>query len=326
MLKTIAVIISLFVLFPFADDLAQQYDTTITVTVELSMIPSAEYAGFYAAKQLGFYEKAGMNVTFVYPNLEVMEQPDSISEEYDFSILWAAEGVERIMNGEDIFHAAQLFNRSSLVLASINPFINCYMDIFSERVAVWDIALFYLQSLFKDPEIFPFKKLTVPEDSKIMYYGAVEAFTARKYIDILEMELMNYNTDKVILVDFDTTATTNFPEDGIYCRRSLVIEDSTLCRRFVEATHKGWEYVILNPERSVEVCHKEISSVNRNFHIDPGFLQKSIAELSRYMFHDLVPNSFTPMDSAVFEKTAAACKKLFGMKREISYDYFIGEE
>ena len=48
----------------------------------------------------------------------------------------------------------------------------------------------------------------------------------------------------------------NFPEDGLYCLEEIFRADPDLCKRFVQASLRGWLYAFENQAETVDLVMK----------------------------------------------------------------------
>lgn len=80
-------LITTIVIIIFSGCLENNKTTSLEeITVGLSWIHEAQYAGYYWADQYGFYENEGLNVTFIPYNYEDLTQ-NLINDKYDFVFL-----------------------------------------------------------------------------------------------------------------------------------------------------------------------------------------------------------------------------------------------
>ena len=164
--------------------------------------------------------------------------------------------------GVPLVNIAQVVERSSLMLISKKSSgIREPADMSGKKVGVWD-GDFMLQPL----AFFKQYYLTV---QPVPLAGTINLFL-RDGVDVAAA--MWYNEYHTILnagIDADELNTfffrdhgLNFPEDGIYCRESMLRDHPQLARAFVQASLEGWQYAFAHPDEAIAIVLRYMAAVH----------------------------------------------------------------
>ena len=86
------------------------------ITIQLKWLPQAQFMGYYVAKDKGFYEEAGLNVTIVPGGGDISETTAVYTGQVDFGVTWVSNLIAANAGGMGLLEVAQVFQRSGLVL------------------------------------------------------------------------------------------------------------------------------------------------------------------------------------------------------------------
>ena len=73
----------------------------------------AQFAGYYAAVDQGFYEDEGLDVTIVEGGPDIVPQDVLAAGDVDYAISWVPKVLGSIEQGAGITDVAQIFERSA---------------------------------------------------------------------------------------------------------------------------------------------------------------------------------------------------------------------
>ncbi|MDD3311571.1 ABC transporter substrate-binding protein [Pseudodesulfovibrio sp.] len=226
-------------------------------SIVLQWLPQAQFAGYYVAKDKGFYEEEG-----IY--LHIMSGgPDVLASEYletgraDFATLFLATGIQRRAT-LPLVNIGQFVQNSALMLiCKKSSGIEKVEDLAGKKVGLWANE-FQIQAraLFKKRNM---RVTVVPQsDSLDMFMrGGVQAASGMWYNEY--HTLMTYGLKPEDLTTFFyTDYDLNFPEDGIYCLEKTANRRPELCRALVRATARGWMYAFNHPEEALDSVMKRM--------------------------------------------------------------------
>lgn len=212
-----------------------------TFRLGLQWLPQAQFAGYYAAFEKGFYLRRGLDVFIVHGGPEKNPLRDLVEDRVDVATAFLSDALA-FRQGHGVVQLAQVVNRSGLMLVGWKERgIEKAADLHHGRVSIWP-GLFRSSFLgfFREHDLFP---------DLVPQYGSVALFL-RKGVDACAA--MDYNEyHRILQAGVDPGELTSFPmregrfgfpEDGLYCLESFYGENEEPCRAFVEASMEGWAY------------------------------------------------------------------------------------
>lgn len=222
-------------------------------TLLLQWLPQAQFAGYYVAREKGFYREAGVDLEIRAGGPDTLASRELAEGEVEFATMFLATGIQRRAEGMPIVHLAQIVQRSALmIVARKDSGITSPRDLDGKRVSLWDNE-FQLQpqALFQRLGIAP---ELVPQGGTVNLFlrGGVTALSAMWYNEYHTLLASGLDPSELTVFSF-ADYELNFPEDGIYCLQTTWDEDPEMCRAVVAATLRGWRYAFDNPEEALDI-------------------------------------------------------------------------
>ncbi len=233
------------------------------VRLQLKWFHSYQFAGYYAAKELGYYRDAGLDVELVErdPAMRVL---DSVTGgETDFGVADTSLVLHRL-KGANVVALAAIYQSSPLVLISLaEQNIQSPGDLVGKRVMYQsntDDAV--ITAMFSEYGLETNDYTFVPQnfDNYALYSGEVDAMAA--YITN-QPYLYLARGDQVNILN-PTNYGIDFYGDMLFTRQSLVESDPEMVIAFREASLKGWQYALDHPDKLYDWLQTKYVSTNVN--------------------------------------------------------------
>jgi NitT/TauT family transport system substrate-binding protein len=242
----------------------------IDVCFQSKWFPQAQFAGYFVAKDKGFYEEEGLNVTIldggsVNPSVQVA------SGNCDFGTDWIANMLVQREAGLNVVQIAQVYQDSGYRMVALKDSgIETFADLAGRKVGVWAFGNeFVTQAIFAQQDLTSDLDPTVTDadvqavvyefDPSLVFPNEVDVASAMTYNELDQIVGLGYSLDTLNVLnpaDIDaqllednifTTpellASENFKESGVSGRE--------IAERFLRATIKGWEFAVANQEEAV---------------------------------------------------------------------------
>nr|NQU91069.1 ABC transporter substrate-binding protein [Bacteroidota bacterium] len=215
-------------------------------------VTTAQFAGYYMAKELGIYKKYGILLDII-PYQHFITTTDLIgSGEADFAAMWLVNAIEVRDSGTDIVNIAQFSTRSSLMLITKKSSgIDDLEDMNDRKAGIWIGYELQPTTLFKkfhlNVEIVP-----IGNTNNLFLADGVDITIANWFDEYHSIYNSGYDVDELNTFFFADYGL-NFLEDGIYCLSEKLKQDPELCTAFVDATREGWELAFNNPEKALDI-------------------------------------------------------------------------
>ena len=249
-----------------------------------------QFAGFYMAKEKGFYEQRGFDVQI--DSRPARSEPLDLLVEgrVDFATHFLAAGIGlRGVQKDPIVHIGQFFNRSNMMLvARRSDGVEKLSDLSGKTVAWWEG---YYRFLFRAL----FQKYGVVDVIERPLGPTIAPFTSRQIAAASAMEYNEYFLTRAAMGDAagDLVAFPlrelglDFPEDALYTTEMIAAQKPELCRAILAATLEGWEYALEHPEETLAVVARIANT--------PG--DPASEEHSRWMLR-ICSESITPLEGS----------------------------
>ncbi len=233
------------------------------VTLQLKWVTQAQFAGYYVAKDKGFYEEEGLDVTILPGGPDIAPTQVIAGGGADVTVEWMPAALAAREKGLPLVNIAQPFKSSGMMLT-------CWKD--AGIAAPEDLKNRTLGVWFFGNE-FPFmswmSQLGIGTDGKsdsgveVLKQGfnvdpllqrqadCISTMTYNEYWQVIDAGV---TPEELVTFKYEDQGVATL-EDGLY-----VLEDNLSdaaftdkMERFVRASMKGWKYAEENPDEAAEI-------------------------------------------------------------------------
>jgi len=247
------------------------------VTLQLKWVPQAQFAGYYAAQDLGHYKDECLDVTIRPGGLPIEPEEVVGKGEAHFGIAWQPGMLAARDRGVPLKAIAQVFQYSGMRLLSWKQSdIRSAFDLRGKKVAVWLAGneLELLATLAKhglDPKT---DVTIVPEslDMDLFLQHKVDAAAAMSYNELAQvLETVDpttgnlYNSSDLNVIDFNQEGTAML-EDRIIVTDDWIksAKNQDIAVRFLRASIKGWIYCRDHPDDALQIVLKNAPTLGKS--------------------------------------------------------------
>jgi len=256
------------------------------VTLQLSWFDQFQFAGYYLAKEKGFYKELGLDVT-ILPFEFGIDIPLEVSNgSIDFAIGRETLLLERAKNRKIVALYA-LFQSTPLVLLSTKASnINSINDFSNKNImtTVNDASEVSLKAMIRSHKVklddINFQKHS--HNIQDLIDKKTDVISA--YISKSPFELQKKNIEYNIFdpKDFGFDMYSDF----LFTSEALIKKDRETIKHFKKASLKGWDYAYSNIEESVDIIKNNYNSqkISKEALV---YEAKELKKLSYFNTHDL---------------------------------------
>ena len=219
----------------------------------------AQFAGYYVAKEKGFYDEYGLDVEIIDGGPDKSAPEFLKSRKADIVTLFLASGIRERASGCNLVNIAQMSKRSSLVfIAKRSRGILTLGDMQGKKLGLWrsdfqDVPFAFIKKYKLDMAV-----VTVSGTVNLFLWDGVDVMTVmwyNEYHTIINSGINPYELSAFFFFDHDI----NVPEDGLYCLKDSYDKNPDAYRNFVRASIKGWEYAFVNPDEAIDIIIKKMN-------------------------------------------------------------------
>lgn len=223
------------------------------VTLQLQWFVQAQFGGYYAAKDLGYYEEQCLDVTILEGGVDIVPQTVLAQGGADYAISWVPKALASREQGAGIVDVAQVFGTSGTLQVSwADSNITTAADLKGKKVGNWGFGNEYeLFAGMTKAGLDPAKDVELVQQQFDMQallnreIDAAQAMTYNEYAQVLET--INPETGKLYqpadfnVINWNNEGTAMY-QDAIWASEERLADaayqDTT--QRFVTASLKGW--------------------------------------------------------------------------------------
>ncbi|MFM1917768.1 MAG: hypothetical protein RJB01_1283 [Actinomycetota bacterium] len=235
-------------------------------SLQLQWFVQSQFAGYYAAKDLGFYDEACLDVSILEGGVDIVPQTVLAQGGADFAISWVPKALASREQGAGIVNVAQVFQRSGTLQVSWKDSnITKPEDFTGKKIGNWGFGNEYeVFAAITKAGLDPATDVELVQQQFDMLallnreIDAAEAMTYNEYAQVLEAvnpetgEL--YTPDDFNVVDYNEVGVAML-QDAIWASEERLSDPAyqDLTQRFVTASLKGWIYCRDNPQECADI-------------------------------------------------------------------------
>ena len=237
------------------------------VKLQLQWFTQAQFAGYYAALDQGYFEDEGLDVEIIEGGVDIVPQTVLADDQVDFAIAWVPKALASIEAGAGITDIGQIFQRSGTLQVSFaDKDITSAADLEGKKVGNWGFGNeFELFAGITESGLDPAADVTLVQqnfDMSALLAGdidAAQAMTYNEYAQVLETvnpatgEL--YTADDFNVINWNDEGTAML-QDAIWANTERLESDEAYQEtavKFLKAAIKGWVFARDNPEDAAAI-------------------------------------------------------------------------
>jgi NitT/TauT family transport system substrate-binding protein len=273
------------------------------VTLQLKWVTQAQFAGYYVAKDKGFYKAEGIDIT-IKPGGPDIAPPQVIAGGgADVIVEWMPAALAAREKGVALVNIAQPFKRSGMMLTCRKDAgVATPADFKDKTLGVWFFGNEY-------PFMAWMAKLGLKTDGspggvKVIKQGfnvdpiiqkqaaCVSTMTYNEYWQVIDAGL---KPEDLTVFNYTDQGVSTM-EDGLYVLQNRLSDAAFTARmaKFVKASMKGWDYARANPDEAAKiVLDNDASGAQKEAH-----QKRMMGEINK-----LTAGSNGKLDPADFERT-----------------------
>ena len=245
---------------PAATEAAVECTTPTPVKLQLQWVTQAQFAGYFAAIDKGYYEAQCLDVTILEGAVDIVPQTVLANGDADFALAWVPKALASREAGANIVDIAQVFQRSGTLQVSFkDKNITSPTDFAGKKIGNWGFGNEWeVFAAMTKAGIDPSSVENIAQDFNMtgLLEGdidASEAMTYNEYAQVLEAKNPAtgalYTPDDFNVISYEDVGV-GMLQDAIWADGSRLSDadykDTAV--RFVAASLQGWAYCRDNAE------------------------------------------------------------------------------
>ncbi|MFZ4816648.1 MAG: ABC transporter substrate-binding protein [Phototrophicaceae bacterium] len=287
-------------------------DELTPISLQLQWVAQSQFAGYFAAKDLGFYEEEGLDVTILEGAVEIVPQQVVAAGGAQFGIAWVPKVLQSNEQGVNLVNIGQIFQRSgTLQVSFVDTGIESVEDFAGMRIGTWGFGNEHeqfaaMRAVGIDPENpDDVTIIQQPFDMSLLLTGeldAAEAMTYNEYAQVLEQinpetgEL--YQPEDLNVINYNDVGTAML-QDHVFVNAEWLAEEGSeeIAISFLKATIRGWAHCRDNFDECVEIVLENGTTLGASHQA------WQLNEINKLIWPS--PAGIGVMDEALWEQTVA---------------------
>ena len=232
------------------------------LTLQLKWVTQSQFAGYYVAKDKGFYKDVGLDVTIKPGGPDINPSQVIAGGGADVVLDWMPSALATREKGVPLVNIAQPFQKSGMMLTCRKETgIKTPADFKGRTLGVWFGGNEY-------PFLSWMSKLGLPTTGgpngvTVLKQGfnvdpllqkqadCISTMTYNEYWQVIDAGIP---ADDLVVFKYEDQGVATL-EDGIYVLESSLKDPAMVDKlaRFVKASMKGWDWAVKNPDASAEI-------------------------------------------------------------------------
>jgi NitT/TauT family transport system substrate-binding protein len=232
------------------------------LTLQLKWVTQAQFAGYYVAKDKGFYDEVGLDVTIKAGGPDINPSQVIAGGGADVVLDWMPSAMATREKGVPLVNIAQVFQKSGMMLTCRKDSgVATPKDFANKTLGVWFGGNEY-------PFLNWMNKLGYKTDGseggvEVLKQGfnvdpllqkqadCISTMTYNEYWQVIEAGMKE---DELITFKYEDEGVATL-EDGVYALEQSLSDPAMVDKlaRFLKASMKGWDYAVANQAEAVKI-------------------------------------------------------------------------
>jgi NitT/TauT family transport system substrate-binding protein len=273
------------------------------VTLQLKWVAQSQFAGYFVAKDKGFYEEAGLDVEIKPGGPDIAPEQVIAGGGADVIVTWMGAALTAREKGVPLVNIAQPYKKAGmqLVCPKDGP-VKTEADFKGKTLGVWFFGNEYpffawMNKLGLSTEGGPDGVTVLKQsfDVQPLIQKQADCISVMTYKEYWQLIDAGYKPEDLTVFNYSAMGV-DLLEDGLYVMEDKLADPAFKEKmvKFVTASMKGWEYAIANPDEAAGI-------VIENGGQDENHQKRMMGEVAK-----LIDKPDAKLIPAAYERTAKA--------------------
>ena len=232
------------------------------LTLQLKWVAQGQFGGYFVAKDKGFYEEEGLDVTIKPGGPDIAPEQVIAGGGADVIVDWMGGALVAREKGVPLTNIAQPFAKSGLeLICPKDGPVKTEADFKGKTLGVWFFGNEYpfyawMNKLGISTEGGPngVKVLKQSFDVQPLIQHQADCIHVMTYNEYGQLLDAGFKADDLLVFNYSKLGQ-NMLEDGLYVQQSKLKDPAFQDKmvRFVRASMKGWHYAVEHPDEAAEI-------------------------------------------------------------------------
>ena len=231
-------------------------------TIQLKWVTQAQFAGYYVAEAMGFYDEAGLDVTILAGGPDIAPPQVIAAGGADVVVEWMPAALAARERGVPLVNVAQFFNRSGMMLTCrADSGIAAPEDFAGHTLGVWFAGNEYpflswmsqlgLETSGADADVEVLRQGFNVDPLLQNQASCISTMIYNEYWQVIDAGVPE---DELVTFFYEDQGVATL-EDGLYALDESLEDPEFTDRlaRFIAASARGWQYARENVEEAASI-------------------------------------------------------------------------
>ena len=232
------------------------------IKLQLQWQHQFEFAGFYAAKEKGFYKDLGLDVDFIEFNPKTNIVDEVLNGNADYGLTYSSFFADYML-GKPLVFVSNFFKQSPLVIVT-------QKDIYTPADLKGKKVMGLLDSSHKDLILGMLDRFDVKSTD---LQNITREFTLDSFINKEVDAISVFTTDEIYTLDKlgikynvlnPAVYGAKFYDLNLFTTKKELINNSARVENFKNASIKGWKYALANKNELVDIIFQKYNTQNKS--------------------------------------------------------------
>ena len=219
----------------------------------------AQFAGYYVAEEMGFYQEAGIKVRIEHPSATQSAMSRLRSNKCHATTLQLCQALEIVDGGIPLVNILQTSMNNAMVIVSARG-----KDPLTQkgaRVGIWSAGFDQLAFCMSNKEHLDYQWIRFAQNVNLFVSGALDATLAMSYNEYYQLLQAGVEITEENVYRFCDHGY-NIQEDGVYMTRAYYNSHKEQAHRFAQASRKGWEWAAQHPDEALDIVMRYVEKAH----------------------------------------------------------------
>nr|WP_316655483.1 ABC transporter substrate-binding protein [uncultured Gellertiella sp.] len=232
------------------------------VTLQLKWVAQAQFAGYFVAKDKGYYTDAGLDVDIKAGGPDIAPEQVIAGGGADVIVDWAGGALAAREKGVGLVNIAQPFKKAGMeMVCPKNGPVQTEADFKGHTLGVWFFGNEYpffawmnKLGLKTDGGADGVTVLKQSFDVQPLIQKQADCISVMTYNEYWQLIDAGYKAEDLVVFNYSAMGN-DLMEDGLYAMQDKLADPAFKDKmvKFVAASMKGWKYAIENPDEAAGI-------------------------------------------------------------------------
>ncbi|MCX8505027.1 MAG: ABC transporter substrate-binding protein [Alphaproteobacteria bacterium] len=241
--------------------------------LQLKWLPQAQFAGYYVAKEKGFYDKLGVEITIIPGGPDIIPMLQLVIGAADIIVEWMPFALASREEGVPVVNIAQPFKKSGMMLTCRKDSgIRSPEDLRGKTVGVWYNGSEYSFLSWMSTLGIPLngtstgiRVIRQADDISMLKHKKADCISTMNYNEYWQVIEAGMSANDLVNLSYQDNNVASL-EDGIYIKEILLNDprQAKYLANFIKASMQGWDYAAEHPDEAIDIILREAGVKDNN--------------------------------------------------------------